>query len=72
MVSLDALHIITAVTVICAVTVAAAAPAASIRGNGPIPKISRGSSTMFITSPVAFARNGVLLSPIAVNNPVIV
>ena len=36
---------------ICPSTVAAAAPATSMRGKGPRPKISTGSMTMFTMAP---------------------
>ena len=55
-----------------AVTVAIAAPTTPSFGNGPGPRISTGSSIMFVTSPIRFARNGVFESPCAVYNPVIV
>ena len=45
----------------CAVTVAAAAPLTPSFGNGPIPKISTGSSTTLKTSPATLTINGVRL-----------
>ena len=35
----------------CPMPVASAAPAISIRGKGPMPKISSGSNTIFVTNP---------------------
>ena len=51
-------------------TVAVAAPATPICGNGPIPKIISGSRMMFPTSPMAVERRTTTLPPIAVNIPV--
>ena len=62
--------IITSITTSCALTVATAAPATSILGNGPTPKIKRGSNNRLMSSPIKFATNGVLESPCAVYNPV--
>lgn len=44
------------VTIDWAVTVAIAAPITSISGNGPMPKISTGSKTIFTVSPLVVAK----------------
>ena len=51
-------------------TVASAAPATSIRGKGPTPKIISGSSRMLPTRPTAVERRTTTLLPMAVNRPV--
>ncbi len=57
------------VTIDWAATVAIAAPITSISGNGPMPKISAGSKTIFTASPLVVAKKADLLFPIAVNMP---
>ena len=47
----------------CPATVAMAAPAIPSSGNGPIPNISTGSSTIFTTAPVISAAMGLFMSP---------
>ena len=54
------------ITMNWAVTVAIAAPLTPSFGNGPGPRISRGSRIIFVTSPTRLARKGVLESPCAV------
>ena len=54
------------ITIACAITVAIAAPITPSFGKGPGPRIRTGSRIMFVTSPIRFARNGVLESPCAV------
>ena len=58
------------VTVACASTVAIAAPATPMTGNGPSPKISTGSNIILIRRPVKVAIKEERLLPAAVNIPV--
>ena len=51
-------------------TVAIAAPMTLSSGNGPIPKIKRGSRMILMISPTVVAENAARLFPIAVKIPV--
>lgn len=49
----------------CPITVARAAPATSRRGNGPRPKMSRGSRSRLTTAPMPWMHMGPTASPLA-------
>ena len=50
---------------ICPSTVAAAAPATSIRGKGPRPKMSTGSMMMLMTAPTPWVIMEYMVRPVA-------
>ena len=50
---------------VCEATVASAAPRIPSSGNGPTPKMSRGSNTILVTTPMAINTVGVMKSPTA-------
>lgn len=51
----------------CPMPVASAAPAISIRGKGPMPKINNGSSTIFVTNPAIILTMVARIRPTAWN-----
>ena len=51
----------------CPMPVASAAPAISIRGKGPMPKINSGSSTIFVTNPAIMLTMVARIRPTAWN-----